>query len=65
MPDLHEVTALIRAHLSEIEPLFESGVKFTFIARSPYEEDADVIVTNDNFRDVLKAINRLQARDQY
>lgn len=55
---LEEVHNAASIHLSEIAEYFKSGVKLTLLVRTPGDDDADFILTNDDLDEVIKAIER-------
>ena len=63
-----DITNMLQAKLvgvlvTYIEPIFKPGTKFAVIARTPGNDDADVIVTDDDL-DALKALlDRSKTRD--
>lgn len=42
----------------QVEPFFKHGCKFTLIVRTPGNDRADVLVTNDDLAEVRKLIER-------
>lgn len=65
---MSDVNAMLQARLvgvlaKHIEPIFRPGTKFAVIARTPGNDEADVIVTDDDL-DALKAlIDRSKKRE--
>lgn len=54
---------LVNVLVKHIEPIFKPGTKFAVIARTPGNDDADVIVTDDSL-DALKALlDRSKSRE--
>lgn len=51
----------IERHLAEIEKLFKPHVKLTLIARTPGNDEADVLMTKDDLSEVAKLIQRREA----
>lgn len=47
-----------------VEPIFKPGVKLTIIARTPGNEEADVLVTSDDLEAVAALVDRSRARGQ-
>jgi hypothetical protein len=47
----------------DIAPLFKPEVKLTFIARTPGHPDRDMVITNDEIREVVKVARRRAAAD--
>lgn len=47
-----------------VEPVFKPGVKLTIIARTPGNDDADVLVTNDDLDALSALIERSRAREE-
>ena len=60
MIDRDRVYALIERHLMEIETLFKSHCKLTFLMRNPELEDGDLILTTDELDQVITAIQQLK-----
>ncbi len=56
--DVKTVAAEIERHLNEIAPLFVPGVRFTFIARVPGNDEADMLLTIDDLVMVKRLIQR-------
>ena len=59
---VQNVGAEIERHLNEIATLFKPGAKLTFIARTPGNDDADMLLTIDDLEEVKKVIERTEAR---
>ena len=54
---------LVNVLVEHIEPIFKPGTRFAVIARTPGNDEADVIVTDDDL-DALKAlIDRSKSRE--
>jgi hypothetical protein len=45
-----------------VEPIFKPGTKLTIIARTPGNDEADVLVTSDNLDELAKLIERSKNR---
>ena len=45
-----------------VAPMFSPAVRLTIVARLPGNDGADVMVTNDDFDEVVKAVERSKAR---
>ena len=46
--------------LVEMESMFDSRCKLTFVMRAPHLHDGDLIVTNDDIKKVRAALERLE-----
>lgn len=57
---LGDIGGVIQRH---IEPMFKPGVKLTVIARTPGNDEADVLVSNDSLGDLAALIERSKARE--
>ncbi len=53
-----DVGAVIERHLNEISRLFVPGMKLTFLARLPGNDGADMLLTIDDPKEIIKAIKR-------
>ena len=49
----------IADRLADMEPMFDSRCKLTFLMRSPHLPDGDLVVTNDEIEKVMTALKRL------
>ena len=47
-----------------VERIFKPGTKLTIIARTPGNNEADVLVTNDKLPELAKLIERSKAREE-
>ena len=50
--------------MNEISQLFVKEVKFTLIARLPADAEADVVLTQDDLKEVRDAIDRSIEREE-
>lgn len=50
--------------LVRLEGQWKPGVKLTFIARNPGNDDADVLITSDALPEVLKLVQRRLTDDE-
>lgn len=50
----------IADRLVDMESMFDSRCKLSFVMRSPHLPDGDVVVTNDNIEAVIGALQRLK-----
>lgn len=48
---------------NHVEPLFKSGTKFALIARTPGNNEADVLVSDDELPELAALIERSKARE--
>lgn len=48
--------------IDEISTYFSLDAKLTFIARLPGTGDTDIVVSNDDFRELINAIDRVRMR---
>ncbi|MFZ3286585.1 MAG: hypothetical protein WA191_07015 [Telluria sp.] len=63
--DLKHTHQEVAAALDRLSRLFKPGVKLTFIARTPGNVEADMLVSEDNDFDQLAAlIDRSRARSE-
>lgn len=63
-----DITGILQAKLvsvlvKHIEPIFKPGTKFAVIARTPGNDDADVIVTDDDLESLKALIERSKSRE--
>ena len=58
---LEQVGFEIERHLNEIAPLFKSGMRLTFIARMPGNDEADFLMTIDDWDEEKAVIERRKA----
>ena len=54
---------LVNVLVKHIEPIFKPGTKFAVIARTPGNDEADVIVTDDDLDALKSLIDRSKSRD--
>jgi hypothetical protein len=47
-----------------VEPIFKPGTKLTVIARTPGNNEADVLVTNDDINELAALVARSKAREE-
>lgn len=62
-----EVEDLIHSKLCNvlmrhIEPIFKAGTKFAIIARTPGNDEADVLVTDDGIDNLIALLQRSKTR---
>lgn len=50
-------------HLEKIRKLFKSPVKITLLVRTPNMPDQDFMLTDDEFDEIRKALNRREEED--
>lgn len=55
---LQEVGEIIENHLNDIAMLFKPGAKLTFIARTPGNPDADMLMTIDSLDEIAALVQR-------
>ena len=48
---------------TEVEPLFKPGMRCTLIVRDPNNDEADVIVTDDDYDELVKLLDRSRGRE--
>jgi hypothetical protein len=46
-----------------VEPIFKPGTKFAVIARTPGNDEADVLVTDDSIDALIQLLERSKARE--
>jgi hypothetical protein len=49
--------------LDQIAALFKAPVKITIVVRDPNDEQCEVVLTDDNYDEVRKAIGRAEIRE--
>lgn len=54
---------LVNVLVKHIEPIFKPGTKFAVIARTPGNDDADVIVTDDGLDELKALLDRSKSRE--
>jgi hypothetical protein len=59
---LLEVREIISGHTDAILREFKPGAKITVLARIPGNDDADMLLTNDDLEQVAAAIERSKTR---
>ena len=57
--DVHHAVA---EALENLRPRFNEKCELTFIMRLPGHDDADMVITNDDFGELAKVIERMKAR---
>jgi len=57
---LKEVTMVAEEHLNCIAECFKPNVKITFIARTPENDNADFVLTNDSKEGLFQVIERMK-----
>jgi hypothetical protein len=61
----HDLNAKLGAILEDhVEPIFKRGALLTLIARTPGNDDADVLVTSDSLDEIAKLVERSKARPE-
>ena len=55
---LSEVQQIASAKLEEIAECFKPGAKLTLLVRTPGNDDADFLLTNDDLSEAIKALQR-------
>jgi hypothetical protein len=60
---LQEVQIECDLALQKLEKCFKPGIQLTLIARAPFLDDGDLILTRDNLDDVIKSIERLKTKE--
>lgn len=48
--------------VQRVEPLFKPGTKFAIIARTPGNDEADVIVSDDSIEGLMALLERSKSR---
>lgn len=61
---MEELRARIADWLVDMEPMFDSRCKLTFVMRAPHLPDGDLIVTADNVDAVITALQRLRGYEE-
>jgi len=51
------------AALQELEKLFKPHCKLTLLMRNPESDDGDMLLTRDEFDDIIAAIQRLRDKE--
>jgi hypothetical protein len=57
---LDRLHADIGEHLDAIKSMFKPGAKITLIVRNPSLKDGDVLLTDDDTREAVAALKRLE-----
>ena len=55
-----KIAAILQRH---VEPIFKPGTKLTIIARTPGNNEADVLVSSDDLSELSALIERSKARE--
>lgn len=55
----------IGGYLAEIAELFKPGMKLTFIARMPGNDEADVLITDDSMGGIEGVVRRSASRETH
>jgi hypothetical protein len=63
MKSAEEIRDLVALALVNISKHFVPDVKLTFVARLPSNDEADVVVTEDDLREAAKALVRCAERE--
>lgn len=58
----NELQREIEVHLERLEELFKPEVRLSFIARLPENNEADILLTRDDPKEVIKLIERRISR---
>jgi hypothetical protein len=64
MDNLALVGEQCNQHLNEIAEYFKPGVKLTLLARTPGNDEADFVLTNDTLQDAVAALERRGLADR-
>jgi hypothetical protein len=56
-----QLSTILERH---VEPIFKPGTKLTVIARTPGNNEADVLVTNDDINESAALVARCKAREE-
>lgn len=56
---------LVGVLVKHIEPIFKSGTKFAVIARTPGNNEADVLVTDDSIEELKALLDRSLVRPPF
>lgn len=60
-----QLTAMLANVLTKhVEPIFKAGTRFTIIARTPGNDRADVLVSDDDLDEVAALVERSKARPE-
>lgn len=57
-PQLEHVREICEQKLSEIARCFTADCKITLIVRKPDNDEADFVLTNDQFSEAIKVLER-------
>lgn len=52
----------VERHLTQLEKVFVKGTKLTLIARLPGNDEADILLTMDDFDEIAKVVERSKRR---
>lgn len=62
MTDIVEAMFLeVERHLNQISKIFKRGTRLTFIARTPGNDEADVLITIDTEDELIELLKRRKA----
>ena len=66
---MSDINAMLQQKLAgilerHVEPVFKSGTKLTIIARTPGNDEADVLVTSDSIDGIAALVERSRAREE-
>jgi len=57
---LQEATRIVEEHLNYAAECFKPGTKITFFARTPGNDNADFVLTNDTKTELAKLVERIK-----
>lgn len=60
---VEEVHKEVEATLNDLRPLFVKEMQLTFIARFPKNDEADMVISNDDPQELRKLIDRTIERE--
>lgn len=63
-PAVQQVGFEIANALADLEQYFKPGVKLTCIVRRPRHPEQDIVITNDDLKEVAQAIERRRAAEE-
>jgi hypothetical protein len=60
-----QLTAMLANVLAKhVEPIFKAGTRFTIIARAPGNNEADVLVSDDDLDEIVALVERSKGRPE-
>jgi len=62
MTKLEAILIEVENALNTLAPLFVPEMQLTFIARLPGNDEADILVSNDDFHELVRLIERAENR---